>query len=108
MFHGKEETLAYCMQHKHRLNLHPSDTCFRFRDGSYQSLGQMTLRAPTPSGSFVQRSFDVVSADVLMIIELYMLDEEVLVANNVESQLKCPEFHWKITIVRNLGHMFLC
>jgi hypothetical protein len=54
-------------------------TEFRFGDGTFQSLGSIPVRIPTPEGKFIKIEMDVVQADVPMLIGLEILDLESLI-----------------------------
>ncbi len=64
--------------------------CFRFGDGSYKLLGTFFVRVPVPNGSVFEQSFDVVQADVPILIGLDVINENRLVADNDKNNLRCP------------------
>ncbi len=102
---GYRQATAYCAYTGTTFCLRPSNASFRIGDGSHTSIGTMPVRIPTLDGSFIVGDFDVVKADVPMLIGLYLLDNYSLVANNVRNELQSELQGWSIPLTRKLGHM---
>lgn len=104
---GWQQAKAYAREHKERLRLTKSEYAFRFGDGLYMSQGVLSVCLPTLDGSFILVRADVVHADVPLLIGLDFLDEEKLVANNVDNVLESRKHGWKMPLTRRGGHLFL-
>ena len=83
--------------------LRPSNSAFRFGDGTHKSLGTIPVRIPTPNSGYLHVDVDVVRPDVPLLIGLDILDQEQLIPNNVENQLESRLYGWSIPITRKLG-----
>lgn len=105
---GKRQALAYCRTFCQEFRLRPSDVTFIFGNGSSDSLGKIDIRLPTPQGTFIPLSIDVVSADIPLLLGLDIMDKESLVADNVLNVLDCRSSSWKLPIQRKYNHMFVC
>ena len=105
---GKTQAMLYCKKHEVPFKLRQSDTRFRFGDGSYDSLGKIIIKIPTPNGSTLVRKMDVVQADIPLLIGLDLLHEEKLVADNVRNKLVNTVSNWEMPITRKFGHLYLC
>lgn len=83
-------------------------TQLRFGDGVYKSQGVLSMRIPTPNGSFIRHCFDVVQAQIPMLIGLDLLEKPGCYANNISNKLKCPSQSWTKPITRKFGHLYIC
>lgn len=104
---GYRQIQAYCREHNRKLVTKPSTTSFKFGDGSYQSCGKMKVRIPTPKGEFMYVQFDIIHADVPMLVGLDALDKEKMYANNVTDELVNTKHDWAMNLTRKFGHLFL-
>lgn len=104
---GLNQARAYCRAMQIPFKMKPSRVQFRFGDGTYSALGSLKISIPTPQGSSISWNFDVVKADVPMLIGLDLLDEFKLVVNNVTNKLMCLTQKWSLPIIRQLGHLYL-
>lgn len=89
------------------MKLKSSPYRFRFGDGSFMSLEQLNIRIPTPDGSFLRLSVDVIKADVPLPIGLDVLDVQKLVADEVDNRLYSKRYGWSLPITRHHSHMYL-
>ncbi len=101
------QALAYCKQHKIRYTLKPSLTKFKFGDGEFSSLGTMQIRILTPNNLFLKIKVNVVPADASLLLGLDVLDNEKLVANNVQNELQAAHNGWSMPLNRKHGYMYL-
>ena len=104
---GLKQAKAYCKERDIKLKLLPSRTEFRFGDRSFRSLGAIPIRIPTPNGSFIEHRFDVVKADVPLLLGLDLLDSSGLIVNNVNNCLENKILGYSMPIVRKFGHLYL-
>ena len=105
---GRRQARVYCQQHRTEYSPRPARTEFRFGDGSYPSLGTTWIRIPTPNLSYLEVDMDVVSADVLYLLGLDVLDREKLVADNVRNVLRSYLYNWELPITHKFGHLYVC
>ncbi len=82
----------------------PSNASFSSSDGSHTSIGAMLVRIQTPDRSFIVVDFDVVKADVPVLIGLDLLDNYSLVRNSVKTELQSKLQGWSMPLTRKLGH----
>lgn len=67
--------------------------------------GQKTRQIPTPDGSFIEHPFDVVDADIPMLIFLDLLDSAKLYDEST-SYVVCNKSHdYSMPVVRKFGHV---
>ena len=85
---GKRQALACCKQQNIGYALKPSLTIFKFGDGVFSSLGTMQIRIPTPNYPFLKIKVDAVPADVPSHLGIDVLENDKLVANNVQNELQ--------------------
>ena len=104
---GLKQAHAYCQLSGVPFKKRPSMTAFRFGDGTFQSLGSIPVRIPTPDGKFISIEMDVVQADVPMLIGLEVLDRERLIPDNVANKLRSLEDGWSLPITRKYGHLYV-
>ena len=104
---GYRQLQSYCRENKKHIKIRPSKTVFKFGDGSYQSSGKMKIKIPTPKGKYMFVDFDIVNADVPMLIGLDVLDNEKMYANNVTNELVNVKNDWVMNLTRKFGHLFL-
>ena len=67
----------------------------------------MPIRIPTPQGSFIEHKFDVVDADIPMLLGLDLLDSAGMYADSVDNQMVNKVLGYSMPIVRKFGHMYL-
>ncbi len=67
----------------------------------------MQIRIPTPNCSFLKIKVNVVPADVPLLLGLDVLDNEKLVANNVQNELQATHHDWSMPLIRKHGHLYL-
>ncbi|MEM1283154.1 MAG: reverse transcriptase domain-containing protein [Chlamydiota bacterium] len=85
---------------------HSSNT-FTFGDGSYDSRGSLIAYIPTPLGNFLNVQFDIVDADIPMLLGLDILDETGMFPNTVTNELVCVSQKWSLRLTRQFGHAYL-
>ncbi len=100
---GKRQVLAYCKQHNIRYTIQLSLTKFKFGDGVFSSLGTMQIRIPTTNYSFLKIKLNVVPADVSLLLDLDVLVNEKLVANNVQNDQQAAHHGWSMSLTRKHG-----
>lgn len=61
---------------------------FRFGDRTHTSMGTIPIQIPVPGGTFIHLEIDLVPPDVPLLIGLDILDQEQLVAKNLENELQ--------------------
>ena len=103
----KQQALAYCKQHNIRYTLKPSSTKFKLCNGVFSSLGTMQIRIPTLNHSFLKIKVNVAPADVLLLLGLDVLENEKLMANNVQNELQATNHGWSMPLTRKHGHLYL-
>lgn len=104
---GLKQAKAYCKHHNIPFKLKPSHRTYRFGDGAHSSVGSLEIRIPIPGNRFFNWIFDVLNADIPMLIGLDFLDEHNLVANNVKNSLISEMEGWSIPITRQFGHLYV-
>lgn len=87
------------------MKLRPSNSTFRFGDGTHPSLGRIPIRIPTPNAGYLNIDVDVVRPDVPLLIGLDLLDDEKLIVNNVDNIMESRIHGWKMPITRQHGHL---
>ena len=103
----KRQALAYCKQHNIRYTLKPLLTKFKFGDALFPSLGSVQIRIPTPNHSSLKIKVNVVLADVPLLLDLDVLDNEKLVASNVPNELQASHYGWSMTLLRKHRQLYL-
>lgn len=67
----------------------------------------MNIRVPTPDGSYIPLTVDVINIDVTFFIGLDALDSEKLFADNVDKMLISRRYGCSIPITRRLKNMYI-
>ena len=104
---GKRQSLAYCKQHNGRYRLKPSLTKFKFGDVVFSLVRTIQIRIPRPSYSCFKIKVNVIPTDVPLLFGLDVLNNEELVANNVQNELQGTHYGWSMSLTRNHGHLYL-
>ncbi len=58
-----------------------------------------------PNYSFLKTKVNVVPADVPLLLGLYVLDSEKLVANNVQNEPQSAHYGWSMPVTRKHRHV---
>lgn len=88
-------------------NLRESRVSFKFGDGTFQSLGKISIKIPTQSSNPLLIDVDVVEADVPLLIGIDILDKEKLVARNVHNVLWSFKEGWALPLTRKSGQLYI-
>lgn len=104
---GRNQAKAYCKSAGITFKTKPSAISFKFGDGIFDSLGKIPVRIPTPDGGFLPLEIDVVKANIPMLIGLEVLDQNQLVADNLDNELVSKRGKWSLPITRKNGHLFV-
>lgn len=71
------------------------------------SLGKIKIRIPTPIGTSLTRSVDVVNAPIPLHTGLDMLDDLSIHYDNTTDKLICQREGWSLPVNRKMGHAFV-
>lgn len=88
--------MAYRIEDELQIKPKPSMSSFRLRDGTHKSLCVLRNRMPTRNVSDIHLGVDVVRPDVALLIGLGIIDQEQLVANDVENRIENIIYNWTI------------
>lgn len=104
---GHKQARAYCRHTGIPLKRLPSNITLRFANRSHASIGQLPIRVPNPSNSFIEKTVDVMKVDIPPLFGLDVLDEEGIYVGNVTNNLVHHCEGWEIELVRKFVHLFL-
>lgn len=104
---GKAQADAYGRQTCQRLKWKPSALSFKFGSHVCRSLGRINVRMPTPDGSYVEFTPDVVEADVPLLIGLDLLEEHGMILDFSTKVISNRQRNWKLPMKFKNGHIFI-
>lgn len=103
---GHKQAQAYGRHRSIPLEVLPSNIIFRFANHSHASIGQLPIKLPTPNNSFIEKTVELMRADIPLLFSLDVLDEEGIHVTNINKKLVHYYEGWEMELVRRFGHLF--